>query len=128
MYKYVVMDSRSGKAAKWEKGPNRVADLDILPDKNKVALHNSNQMSQLDSVESNSQFRPLSQLSAKQESVSAYSANRPQEDSKVKEVELKDEWETFSVRFSIYAPGVGEGHSSEQLRIFGSLKELTRNG
>ena len=37
MYKYVIMNKESGKAAKWEKGPNRVADLDILPDKNKMA-------------------------------------------------------------------------------------------
>ena len=35
MYKYVVMDKKVGKAAKWEKGPNRIADLQILPDKNK---------------------------------------------------------------------------------------------
>ena len=41
MYKYVVMNTVSGKAAKWEKGPNRIADLAILPDKNKVAAMRS---------------------------------------------------------------------------------------
>lgn len=39
MYKYVVMNTASGKAAKWEKGPNRIADLTILPDRNKISLH-----------------------------------------------------------------------------------------
>ena len=32
-YKYVVMFQN--KAIKWEKGPNRLADLEILPDRNK---------------------------------------------------------------------------------------------
>ena len=55
MYKYVIMNSQSGKAAKWEKGPNRIADLDILPDKNKLALMNSG-MNQ-DSIEASPDSR-----------------------------------------------------------------------
>ena len=33
-YKYVIM--KLNKAIKWEKGPNRIADLEILPDKHKL--------------------------------------------------------------------------------------------
>jgi len=33
-YKYVVMKNQ--KAVKWERGPHRLADLDILPDMNKA--------------------------------------------------------------------------------------------
>ena len=36
-YKYVVMFQN--KAIKWEKGPNRIADLDILPDLRKLQMH-----------------------------------------------------------------------------------------
>lgn len=33
-YKYVVMHKE--KAVKWERGPHRLADLDILPDLNRA--------------------------------------------------------------------------------------------
>ena len=33
-YKYVIMFQN--KAVKWEKGPKRIADMLILPDKNKI--------------------------------------------------------------------------------------------
>lgn len=33
-YKYVIMFQN--KAIKWEKGPKRIADMAILPDKNKI--------------------------------------------------------------------------------------------
>lgn len=42
-----------------------------------------------------------------------------------KECELKDEWETFSIRFSVYTPSNDE---SDQMRIIGSVPELTKSG
>ena len=47
-----------------------------------------------------------------------------------KEVELKDEWETFTVRFSVNAPQASENSSKEAeiMRIFGSLPGLTKAG
>mmetsp|Transcript_4461 Transcript_4461/g.6617 ORF Transcript_4461/g.6617 Transcript_4461/m.6617 type:complete len:150 (+) Transcript_4461:623-1072(+) len=52
-YKYVVM--YQGKAVKWERGPNRLADLEILPDQSKLQnKKNNNQTSSPDSRVSNS--------------------------------------------------------------------------
>jgi len=39
LYKYVVM--HQDKALKWEQGPKRIADLEILPDRNRIGHNNS---------------------------------------------------------------------------------------
>ena len=45
----------------------------------------------------------------------------------MKTVELKDEWETISIRFSIFSPNTSETEN-ENLRIIGSVPELTKSG
>lgn len=46
-----------------------------------------------------------------------------------KEVELKDEWETFTIRFSVNSPQASDGVTgAEIMRIFGSMPELTKAG
>jgi hypothetical protein len=42
-------------------------------------------------------------------------------------VELKDEWQTFSIRFSVFCPNI-EDDSIETVRIIGSIPEITKNG
>ena len=45
----------------------------------------------------------------------------------VKHVELKDHWEHFSIRFSIFSPSIKE-ENGEVMRIIGSIPELTKSG
>lgn len=45
----------------------------------------------------------------------------------VKQVELKDHWEHFSIRFSIYSSGIKD-ENNEVVRIIGSIPELTKSG
>ena len=47
--------------------------------------------------------------------------------SSVKQVQLKDEWEHFTVRFSIYSSSIKD-ENTELMRIIGSVPELTRSG
>ena len=45
----------------------------------------------------------------------------------MKQVELKDDWEHFSIRFSVYSSSI-EDENNEHIRIMGSIPELTKNG
>lgn len=52
-----------------------------------------------------------------------------------KNVELRDHWEQFTIRFSVFAPinmaaadGGGLENSKEYMRIIGSAAELTKSG
>lgn len=61
-YKYVIM--KNNKATKWEKGPNRIADLKILPDKQKIVAmklnrHNSSRSPDNSLHESQSRYSGL---------------------------------------------------------------------
>jgi len=47
--------------------------------------------------------------------------------SRIKNVELKDEWEHFSIRFSVYSSSI-EDENTEYIRIMGSIPEITKNG
>jgi hypothetical protein len=78
------------KASKWEKGPNRIADLEILPDRNKQNSFNHSRS--LDSRHSGMKTH-------------ISHSNRA---ASVKSVQLKDEWEYFTVRFSIQSQFEGE--------------------
>lgn len=120
-YKYVVM--KQDKAVRWEQGPNRVADLEILPDRSQnrggISLQTSlNKSRSIDSRHSGMR----SQFSSSQA---------------LKQVLLKDEWEQFTIRFSIHSrfdSDAEEGSHPLQrtdgscMRIMGSLPELTRSG
>lgn len=46
----------------------------------------------------------------------------------MKTVELKDEWERFSIRFSIFCPSAVDPTSTDFMRVIGSVPELTKSG
>ena len=74
---------------RWEKGANRIADLDVLPDLN-VKDSPKSSTYQLNTSTSQLQTR-------KQKSVSP-------ERNQIKNVQIIDEWEHFKIRFSINDP------------------------
>ena len=47
--------------------------------------------------------------------------------SSVKQVQIKDEWEHFTVRFSIFSSSIKD-ENTELMRIIGSIPELTKSG
>ena len=47
--------------------------------------------------------------------------------SSVKQVQIKDEWECFTVRFSIFSSSIKD-ENTELMRIIGSVPELTKSG
>jgi hypothetical protein len=47
--------------------------------------------------------------------------------SSVKQVQIKDEWEYFTVRFSIFSSSIKD-ENTELMRIIGSVPELTKSG
>jgi len=47
--------------------------------------------------------------------------------SSVKQVQIKDEWEHFTVRFSIFSSSIKD-ENTELIRIIGSVPELTKSG
>lgn len=118
-YKYVVM--AQNKAVKWERGPNRLADLEILPDLNRVTKQ-QNSFSNSRSMDSR------------------HSGMKSSLSPQVKAVLLKDDWEHFTVRFSVHstfdAPveedaktvASNSGSKDSYMRIIGSLPELTKSG
>lgn len=132
MYKYVVM--KDGKAVKWEQGPNRVADLAILPDKSRVSsIHKAS-----GSPQNQSSFHKSRSIDSRHsEFLSQFSQGQ-----KIKHVILKDEWETFTIRFSVATKFEGESEEdasqaartnnarepTQCMRIIGSLPELTKRG
>lgn len=131
-YKYVVM--KQDKAVKWEQGPNRIADLNILPDRSRILAQFSgtNKSRSIDS-----HYRLAEHESS--HSQSQFSQNS------IKAVILKDEWEHFTVRFSAHTQFEGEGeddvsraasalsrgqraNNQNCMRIMGSLPQLTKSG
>jgi len=60
-YKYVIM--KNNKASKWEKGPNRIADLKILPDKQKIVAMKLNRQNNSPRSPDNSEYGTQSRYS-----------------------------------------------------------------
>lgn len=81
-YKYVLLDAEKTKLIAWERGVDRIADLEILP---KADMQSSSMYKSYDLSNNN-----------------AYNTENSQ--SSVKKVELNDEWETYTVTFSMSHP------------------------
>mmetsp|Transcript_5298 Transcript_5298/g.8930 ORF Transcript_5298/g.8930 Transcript_5298/m.8930 type:complete len:117 (+) Transcript_5298:471-821(+) len=80
-YKYVLLDEEKTNLIAWERGVDRIADLEILP--KATSLSNGNR------------FYDLSTQNTYQAQETAES---------VKRVELNDEWEHYTVTFSVSHP------------------------
>lgn len=95
LYKYVLM--KDGQPKQWERGENRLADLRLLP-------------------ESSPDGDILDQVLMMGESTHKKEANS------VKNVEIIDDWESFTIRMQVFAPY--QLQDSEAIHVVGSLKEL----
>lgn len=107
LYKYVVMED--GQPKFWEKGANRIADLDVLPDMNKeVGKASTHQL-----------MTPGGSRMQKQKSISP-------EKNTMKAVQIIDEWEHFKIRFSINNSMMedAKSHGGDFMRIIGSTPKL----
>ena len=103
LYKYVII--QDGEIKQWEKGANRIADLEVLPDVQAQSLSRINSVASFKSMRGARSSSPT---------------NR-----QIKMVEIADEWEQFKIRFSIYDP-VEENLLSQGdfMRIIGSTPKL----
>jgi len=103
-----------GKVKMWEKGANRIADLEVLPDMNKdLGKSSTHQLL----TPSHSHMRLQ-----KQKSISP-------EKNTLKHVQIIDEWEHFKIRFSINDPILEDAIShGDFMRIIGSTPKLGSQG
>lgn len=91
-YKYVVVDQKK-ELIKWERGVNRLADLEVLPAADAAgAAHRTH------GAEYMTKFHEKAMHGGK----------------KTKTVRLDDEWETFTVRFRVHYP---ENHPNAEMRL-----------
>ena len=81
-YKYVVVNSNY-ELIRWERGVNRVTDLEVLPHADAAGKAHSHA-----GAEYMRHFHEAQDIGGK----------------KVKAVRLDDEWETFTVRFRVHIP------------------------
>lgn len=121
MYKYVIC--RGEEAIKWEKGANRIADVEVLPD--------------LTDTPKDPRISPspsLTSMSSKMSSISrksdqarraSMSPTKSPVRNPLRHVEIQDEWEHFKIKFSINDPVEEEILSQgDYMRIIGSIPKL----
>lgn len=141
-YKYVVMFQ--DRAVKWERGPHRIADLVILPDVSRMqrpkeansfsASPDSRHSGKRSHYSMGMHSTGLMPASTTGSRCSPHHQNVHSQ--ATKNVELRDHWEQFTIRFSVFAAinttqgaeSGGQDGAKEYLRIIGSVPELTKSG
>ena len=115
LYKYIIM--RNSTPVKWEKGANRIADLHVLPDMEIT----DQEFSRSPSIASLASMSMQSIHSGTRNKSPSKSPTR----SRLRFVNIQDEWEHFKIKFSINDP-IEEQLISQGdfMRIIGSTPKL----
>lgn len=101
LYKYVIC--RGGEAVTWEKGANRIADVEVLPDLTDTSK--DPRISPSPSIASmSSKMSSISRKSGDERRRKSVSPTKSPVRNSLRHVQIEDEWEHFKIKFSINDP------------------------
>lgn len=121
LYKYVIC--RDSEIIKWEKGSNRIADVEVLPDL-------TDQIDKDGKISPSPSMASIASLVSRKSKLSddkrsRVSPTRQTTKNPLRHVKIEDEWEHFKIKFSINDPIEEQLIShGDYMRIIGSTPKL----